>query len=194
MNDFYFKDKFFIPSIRLKNWDYSSSGFYFVTICTYQKQCFLGEIINGKMKLSKIGEIVYQEWINTKQIRKNIDLDEFIIMPNHLHGIIVIKNKLNVKINKYQFNVETSRRDVSTIKNIFKLKPNSLGSIIGQFKSKTTKKIHNLGYLNFHWQSRFWDHIIRNEKSLNEIRQYIKNNPLKWAEDEENPKNQQNHL
>ena len=99
-------------------------------------------------------------------------------MPNHFHGIPIIKD------------VETSRRDVSNIKETgqrpvsTQLKPDSLGSIIGQFKSICTKRIHKLGYKQFHWQPRFYDHIIRNETDLRRIRNYIQNNPLKWELDE----------
>lgn len=103
-SSFYFKNKFRIPSSRLKNWDYSSTGWYFVTVCIKDRRCILGEIKDKKIILSKYGKIVKTEWLKTKQIRKNIDLDEYIIMPNHLHGIIIIK-----------YPVETSRRDVSTI-------------------------------------------------------------------------------
>jgi REP element-mobilizing transposase RayT len=187
IDSFYYKNRFLIPSTRLKHWDYSSVGFYFVTTCTYQKRCYFGEIIKGEMKLNRLGKIVYEEWLKTKEIRKNVDLDEFIIMPNHLHGILIIKYKINVE----------THCNASLQKNVFnKFGPqrNNLASIIRGFKSKTTNRIHQLGFYNFRWQPRFYDHIIRNEKSLDEIRQYIKNNPLKWEEDEENPKNQKSPL
>jgi REP element-mobilizing transposase RayT len=88
---FYFNQKYLIPSTRLKYWDYSSVGFYFAIICTYQKHCYFGEIVEEEMRLNHLGKIVYEEWLKTKEIRKNVDLDEFIIMPNHLHGIVIIK-------------------------------------------------------------------------------------------------------
>lgn len=185
---FYYKNQYRIPSTRLKHWDYSSVGWYFVTICTYQKHCYFGNVVDGEMKLNQLGEIVYEEWIKTKEIRKNVDLDEFIIMPNHLHGIVIIK---------YKFNVVETHCYASIQKNGFnKFGPqrHNLASIIRGFKSATTTYIHQLGFYNFHWQSRFYDHIIRNEKSLDEIRRYIKNNPLKWEEDEENPKNKKSSL
>lgn len=167
-----FKENYRIPSNRLHTWDYRSPGYYFVTICVKNRECLLGEINDRKMYLSDIGKIVQEEWIKTSQIRSYITLDEFVIMPNHIHGII--------KINSY---VETSRRDVSTNKT---LQQHSLGSIVGQFKSISTKRIRII-FPSFAWQSRYYDHIIRNEKSLNAIREYIRYNPLKWNDDEENP-------
>jgi len=143
------------------------------------------------MKLSEIGKIAKKYWLEIPKHFKNTRLDEFIIMPNHIHGIIVIEYKIN-KI-KIINNVET-RHGVSLQKNennfnqFSKMVKNSISSIINQFKS-SVKRYANKNQIPFHWQPRFYDHIIRNEKSLDEIRQYIKTNPLKWEEDEENPKN-----
>ncbi len=130
------------------------------------------------MILNDLGKVAEEEWLKTKNIRKNVDLDYHVIMPNHFHGILIIKD------------VETSRRDVSMVIETgqrpvsTQLKPNSLGSIIGQFKSVCTKRIHKIGYDQFKWQPRFYDHIIRNENDLHRIRIYIQNNPLKWELDE----------
>lgn len=170
-----FKQKFCVESHRLPDWDYAQAGLYFITICTKNRECCLGEILNQEMKLSEMGEIVQDEWIKTEQIRRNLFLDHWVIMPNHLHGIIGIRDG----------NVETPRWGVSHTTLI----PNSLGSIVGQFKSKCTKRIWQAGYQYFGWQPRFYDHIIRDEETLGRIREYIKNNPLKWAEDKNNPKN-----
>ena len=87
-----FKNKYRIGSKRLKGWDYSGAGRYFVTICTGNRVCYFGDVADGKMKLSPIGEIVNDEWYKTEQVRQNVKLDEFVVMPNHLHGIIVITN------------------------------------------------------------------------------------------------------
>ena len=180
MDDLLFKDKYKIKSTRLKHYDYSSNGAYFVTVCTKDRECILGDIVNEKMKLSKIGEIISYECIKTEQIRQNVVLDEWIIMPNHFHGIVIIDN------DRVDCNVETPRRGVSTTpkRNPHhhpQWKPNSLGSIICQFKSITTKRIRSIGYHNFAWQPRFYEHIIRNEKELNRIREYIIINPLQWG-------------
>lgn len=172
-----YNNKYRIESARCSTWDYTSNGYYFVTINTYKHQYFFGNIIAGKMKLSIVGKIVAEEWQKTPQIRHNVQLDEWIVMPNHLHGIIIINNP-----------VETFRRNVST-KNQPILKPNSLGSIIGQFKSVCTKQIRQQGFTNFRWQTRFYDHIIRDKASLQRIRQYIVDNPAKWELDRNYPQN-----
>ncbi len=171
-----FKNKYKIKSIRLPHWDYSSCGGYFVTICTKNRECFFGNVSNKKMKLSQIGEIANKYWNEIPKHYKNVSLDEYILMPNHIHGIVIIEQLIPT--------VETPHCGVSTnTKNPHhkpQWKPNSLGSIICQFKSITTKHVRSIGSPNFSWQSRFHEHIIRNDNDLNRIRKYIKNNPLKW--------------
>ena len=99
-----YKNKYRIESARCPNWDYTSNGYYFVTICTHKRQCFFGNVNAGKMELSDIGFIIAQEWQKTPQIRSNVQLDEWVVMPNHFHGIIIIKNP-----------VETFRRNLAKI-------------------------------------------------------------------------------
>ena len=130
------------------------------------------------MQLSDIGKIVANEWQKTPQIRPTVKLDEWVVMPNHFHRIIIIDNP-----------AETFRRNASNISsqsnrstNESRLQPNSLGSIIGQFKSVCTKQIRQQ-HPHFRWQTRFYDIIIWNEKSLHNIRRYIINNPAKWSAD-----------
>jgi putative transposase len=173
-----FGNKYRIESSRLKDWDYSIPWWYYVTICTKHFRNWFGDVKDGKMILNELGKIVEEEWLKTKEIRSIVDLNYYIVMPNHFHGNIIIMD------------VETSRRDVSKEYETgqrpvsTQLQPNSLGSIIGQFKSICTKRIHKLGYEQFQWQPRFYDHIIRNEADLRRIREYIQNNPLKWELDE----------
>lgn len=177
-----FQNRYRIKSLRLPCWDYSKQGYYFVTICSKNFQHIFGEIVDGKIRLSKIGEIVEKEWLTTPRIRKNIQLDEWILMPNHLHGIIVINNEI---VNP----VETPRRGVSTKRNPRhnpQWKPNSLGAIICQFKSICTKRIRKSGFDFFAWQPRFYDRIIRNENEAIRIREYIHDNPLNWNIDSNN--------
>ncbi len=126
------------------------------------------------MILNEPGNIIEEEWLKTKNLRTNVDLDYYVIMPNHFHGIIILKDVETSRWDVSKEN-ETGHRPVST-----QLQPNSLGSIIGQFKSICTKRIRKLGYDQFQWQSRFYDHIIRNESDLRIIRNYIQNNPTKW--------------
>ena len=161
-----FKSKYRIESVRLRSWDYTSPGWYFVTVCTKNKENFFGDVIDGEMYLSEIGRIVSEEWMKTAIIRSNIMLDEWIVMPNHIHGILVILEQA--------INVETPRRGVSTRS---KWKPGTLGAILNQFKSISTKRIRRAGINVFAWQPRFFDHIIRSEDALSRIRTYIQNNP-----------------
>lgn len=199
-----FQNKYRIASTRLREWDYARVGMYFVTVCTRDRVRFFGEIVSDEMYLSPTGEIVSEEWQKTPQIRPNVELDAWVIMPNHLHGILAITHQMpvskldavetprrGVSTREDMTGVETFRRNVSTNPNApaARLQPNSLGSIIGQFKSVCTKRIWALGFRDFAWQSRFYDHVIRNEKSLQKIREYIINNPLRWEEDKENRAN-----
>jgi REP element-mobilizing transposase RayT len=167
-----FKNKYRIESVRLRSWDYASPGWYFVTVCTKNKENFFGDVIAGEMYLSEVGRIVSEEWMKTAIIRSNILLDEWVVMPNHIHGILVITERMP--------SIETPRRGVSTTS---KWKPGTLGAIINQFKSISTKRIRRTGTTAFAWQPRFYDHIIRNEDALSQIRNYIHNNPQKWEDD-----------
>ena len=119
-------------SIRLKEYDYSQAGEYFVTICTHDHECMFGEIINGEMRLNAIGKIVNEEWLRTTRIRPGIELDVFVLMPNHIHGIIVIKEESPIP-NVGTHSCASPQR-----------KPRSLGSIIAGFKSVATKRINEM--------------------------------------------------
>lgn len=179
MNTALFKNEFRILSTRLKNWDYSGNGMYYVTICAKDRQMYFGDIIGGQMELSRIGRIVQQYWQDIPKHYPFVILGEFIVMSNHIHGIIEIQNGNNRDNCRDE---ALPRLYIGKYPKMSKIspKPNSLSSIIGSFKSMCTKQIHKLYGPNFQWQSRFYDHIVRNEKSLNEIREYIRNNPLKW--------------
>ena len=167
-------------SIRLKEYNYASPGEYFVTICTHQRECLFGEIIKEEMVLNSLGLIVQEEWLKTEIIRPELELDEFIMMPNHLHGIIVINCEPEIK---KQAVVGT--HGCASLQR----KPRSLGAIIAGFKSAATKRINEERNMSRTpvWQPRFYEHIIRNDKELNNIREYIVNNPMQWHVDEENP-------
>jgi putative transposase len=173
-----FRDRYRIESARLPGWDYRTAGWYFVTVCTRDHTPFFGHVVDDDMILSPIGEIVAEEWQRTPEVRPNVDLDEWIIMPNHLHSILVIVDTPDI--------VETPRRGVSTGNHTptgQRLMAGSLGAIVGQIKSVCTKRVWAAGYIDFDWQSRFHDHIIRGEGSLRRIRQYIADNPRTWTED-----------
>jgi len=197
-----YKDKYRALSSRLKGWDYTSAGWYFVTICTQNRMPFFCEIMEGEMHLSPIGQVVAYEWQRTERIRSYVSLDEWVIMPNHIHGIIILypiesdvemsransHNKHKTSIHpEVLFHQSLNQRDVSTKKP--RLKAGSLGAIICQIKSICTKRIRSRGFRDFGWQAGYYDHIIRDNEDLGRIREYIYGNPDKWDEDVENPAN-----
>lgn len=186
-------------SIRLKEYDYSQSGFYFVTICCYQRQCLFGEIVDGVMELNQYGEIVAETYQWLSQRYPYLNLDEWIIMPNHFHGIMIISDKPRRGSSRTAPTIPNTpilnRKDVVlTDKNLPinpELKPKTLGRLIGVFKTVSTKQINltcNLPGTPI-WQRNYYEHIIRNEKSLNKIREYVVNNPLLWERDQLHPNN-----
>ncbi len=174
-----FKKKYRIPSSRLPGHDYGANGYYFITICTKNRERLFGQIKQDEMEYSVIGKIAENFW---KQIPVHFDfvlLDEWVIMPDHMHGIIVINNKRMVETHNY---VET-RHGASlqeNNKNKFgKLYNNSLQSIINHFKGSVTR-FANHHHIPFVWQPRYYERIIRNERELNIVRRYIRNNPKMW--------------
>ncbi|MGB5592933.1 MAG: transposase [Crocosphaera sp.] len=193
-------------SIRLRNYDYSQPGAYFLTICTYQRECWCGEIKNGQMCLNQLGKIVADEWLKTPKIRPNFQLDVWIIMPNHLHGIVIINDcssnqnqpglgannqnqpglaARNGSIPQDLGANQDNKRDLGARNAPLRQKPNSLSSFIAGFKSAVTKRI-NLLRQNTNipiWQRNYYESIIRDEKSLAAIRAYIINNPSCWQND-----------
>ena len=196
-----FQNKYRIPSTRLQHWDYGQPAAYFVTICTKGRENHFGDVINGKMNLSGVGIIADILWHEIKNHTPNIELGEFVVMPNHVHGIIIIHNSdnnigngdivetlhatsLRPPIHRNPHQPESKNEFMANISP----KSKSLPTIIRSYKSAVSKHAHRLGF-NFAWQSRFHDHIIRNEQSYQTISEYIMNNPLKWNEDKFNPTN-----
>lgn len=168
-------EKYRIASARLKEYDYSAPNWYFVTINTKNHKEYFGEIKNGKMNLNDLGKTAEEEWIKTPELRKNIELDYYVVMPNHFHGILIITETICRDV----------ARNVSTNKKYSEISPQagSLSTIIRGYKAAVTKRIHETGDKNFSWQARFYDRIIRNERELNAIRNYIEQNPLRWELD-----------
>ncbi len=180
-----FQNKYRIDSTRLKNWNYNDEAFYFVTICTENRIKYFGDIIDEKIVLSKIGLLVEKFWKEIPDHFESVRLNEFVIMPNHVHGIIEILNKpLDTLQNEY---VETLHCNVSTMSknnNFSKISPksDSLSTIIRSFKSVCSKEIHKLGY-HFKWQERFYDRIVRSNLELFRVKNYILENPKNWNKD-----------
>lgn len=180
-------------STRLKNYDYASDGYYFATICVKNKIEYFGEITNGKMELSEIGKIANQCWLEIPKHFPSVKLDEHIIMPNHLHGILIIETSVGVQDFEplQQRAQNTGAQDFVPPQRENKFQhiiSKSFGSIIRGFKVGVAKLCIQNNY-EFQWQKSFYDHIIRDEKSLNKIRKYIVNNPAKWELDKNNPEN-----
>ncbi len=152
----------------------SQNGFYFVTICTKDRIEYFGEIEDEKMILNDFGEIVKQQWTWLGERYSYVGIDEYVVMPNHVHGILIIDSE------EVGNGRDRSLQDNPT------QKVKSLPELIGAFKTTSSKLIHESGLSIFKWQKSFHDHIIRNDKSLDRIRKYIHYNPLKWEYDQEN--------
>ncbi|RYY69904.1 MAG: transposase [Chitinophagaceae bacterium] len=190
-----YQNKYRIPSARLKNWDYTSNGAYFITICTKNRKHYFGEISNGEMQLSPIGELAQQFWKEIPLHFPSVELGNFAVMPNHMHGILIISTvqTLHCNVSNISNNdKKTLHCNVSTDPNpdpddskknpIPSPKPGSISTIIRSYKSVVTKNAH---YSNkeFQWHSRFHDHIIRNSESFERIQNYIADNPANWGKD-----------
>jgi REP element-mobilizing transposase RayT len=174
-------------SHRLQTWEYRDTGAYFVTVCTHDRSPLFGRFAGEQLALSKFGDIVTNEWWRSAELREGIDLDSFMVMPNHVHGIIWIRREPTVGARR----ASPLRSDPG---NASRRQPQgaasgSLGAIVGSFKSAAAKRINQLRNTPGApvWQRNYHDRIIRSERELNAARQYILDNPRKWAEDKHNP-------
>jgi len=205
-----FQNKYRIASARLQNWDYAREGAYFITICTKDRLHYFGEIENKKMILSNMGVIADLMWHEIKNHAKNITLGEFVVMPNHVHGILIL-NGGNTDTDGD--GIDAGAADVGQASHVETLhatslrrptpqptqpsppptpqqtqmakispKSNSVSTIIRSYKSSVTKHGNRLGY-EFAWQARFHDHIIHNAQEFENIRNYIADNPRNWKKD-----------
>ena len=161
-------------SMRLQQFDYSKQGAYFITICAYHRACLFGKITNDQMVLNQFGIIAQNEWMQSSKIRNEVEMDVFIVMPNHVHGVVFIIEQGDQK---------QGERPLAPTDYGFKSK--SIGSLIAGFKSTVTKQINAIRGMPGApvWQRNYYDHVIRNEESLNIIREYIINNPITWQND-----------
>jgi putative transposase len=183
-------------SIRLKEYDYSQAGAYFITVCAWKKENIFGEIKNGEMLLNEYGQIVHGHWDAIPGLN-NAEIDEFIIMPNHIHGIVSLSNV------GAQF-IAPFRKTTTEKQGVMNIAPTeyngskqgainhapTVGEIVRAFKARCThaiNKLRNTPGVPL-WQRNYYEHIIRDDRELYAIREYIRYNPLKWDEDEENPK------
>ena len=189
-------------SVRLRSYDYRSAGAYFVTICTHQKEPILAEIVDGAVSPSSLGNVVWECWHQIPEHFPHVDLDEFIVMPNHLHGIVFINDSgVGATHASPDLTAVTEFPDMADVSITATddrarhasplLKPGrvkcSLGSIIGSFKSACTKRINesrNTAGMPV-WQRNYHERIIRNEEELYSLRDYILTNPSRWEGDGE---------
>ena len=171
-----FKNKYRVPSARAQWWDYGRDAAYFITICTANREHFFGQISNGKMQLSPIGVIADMCWFDIKHHAKHIELGAFVVMPNHIHGILILDgNNRPEKKSQPMHENEGKTRFQNQGKN-------TISAIVGSYKSAVSKHARRLGF-EFAWQPRFHDHIIRDEPAFQQISNYVLQNPLKWQED-----------
>ena len=185
-----FKNKFRSDSIRLQTWNYSKPGWYFVTICTKHHQHFFGEIHRENFKPSNIGNIAKLFWQNIPKHFSFIELDYYVFMPNHCHGIL-INDDHSRDIASAEKAIESNVSTANYANRMSEISPKkySLSSVIRSYKASVTKWCRNNGYPEFAWQPRFFERIIRNEKELYNIRKYIEQNPLKWEIEKNHPEN-----
>jgi REP-associated tyrosine transposase len=181
-------------SIRLKGYDYSQKGLYFITICTRHRSHIFGKIEKGKMILNEYGEIAEEEWERSEEIRNEIELCEYIIMPNHFHGIVEINAGANGRSPVRGISGvrdDSSNREIIICERenvIPKMQSRSVSSLVSGYKSVVTKRINQIRSMPGEklWQRNYWEHIIRNEDEYLRISNYIKNNPMKWYNDKLN--------
>ena len=196
-----YNNKYRIESVRLKNWDYRNNGAYFITINTGNRKHFFGEIINSEMQLSPIGEYAQNFWMEIPKHFPFVELGNFVVMPNHTHGILIINNpdpvislqcnemdkslQCNDSTGNQYFSDKSLQCNDSTGNQYFSdisPKSGSISTIVRSYKSVVSKHARLLNP-EFNWQPKFHDHIIRNSESFERIQNYIENNPSNWKED-----------
>jgi len=184
--------------LRLTYWDYSSEGVYFITICCQNRHSFLGKIEDNEMILSEIGLIASKYWLEISNHFLHVKLDEFVVMPNHIHGILILDYSLvwtrhGVSIQSsssenvgscHGMTLPSNQESNQNTNQFSKPVKNSISVIINQYKSSVKRWCNQNGSYHFRWQAKFYDQILHNENSIDMIREYICTNPKNWIEDE----------
>jgi putative transposase len=168
-------------SIRLQGYDYSQAGAYFVTMCAWERECLFGAVTaEGNLQLNECGQIVDEEWLRTPEIRPQVALDAYVIMPNHFHALLVIVGTVGAYCNTPLQKTDSPRLQSPS---------QTVGAIVRGFKSAATKQINLLRQTPGIpvWQRNYYERVIRDEAELNSTRQYIASNPTRWADDQDNP-------
>ena len=168
-------------SLRMKGYDYSLEGAYFITLRTHQRLCLFGEVVNGEIVLNQYGSIAFQQWIRLGNRFKRADFSTFVIMPNHIHGIIFIVRGAGEEFRMDHVQISPLRPYI-----IPNVTHGSLGAIVRAYKASVTYRINALhGFTNPPvWQRNYYDHVIRNEKEYEKIWNYLETNPQNWIEDQ----------
>jgi putative transposase len=178
-------------SIRLRGYDYAQAGAYFVTIVTRDRVCLFGEVINGEMRLNDRGGLIHSVWDELPDHYPGVKCDAFIVMPNHVHGIIVLANEGGVGESDVGAGLKPARTGLrpTTAPGAALNPAPTLSEIIRGFKTFSARRINQLRHMPATpvWQRNYYEHIVRGESELNRIREYIANNPLQWEFDQENP-------
>jgi putative transposase len=174
-----FRNRYRVESARLADWDDSRCGWYFVTVCTKDKKCLLGQVSDGRVVLSQGGLIAEDELRSIPGHYSNVMIDRFVIMPNHVHTIVVIEGE-------HQYSPDETRQAAS-LRPAHKPLAKSLAAIVGSYKSGVSRRCRLCGIADFAWQSRFHDHILRSNAAVNAVRDYIDKNPENWHEDTDYP-------
>lgn len=173
-----FKDKYRVPSARWSAWDYSSNAAYFITICTAHREHYFGEVVNGAMAFTALSQAASDCWQDIPAHFPFVVLDEFVVMPNHGHGIILINKPVGTDVETQNF----ASLQTQQTRNRFGPQSQNLASVVRGYKIGVTK-FSRQKEISFGWQERYHDHVIRNDDEHNRIRYYIQQNPSKWNED-----------
>lgn len=172
-------------STRLPQYDYALCGAYFVTICTRNREWLFGRVTDGTMQMSTYGEIAEEEWQRSALIRAELHLEEFIVMPDHIHGIVIIESIPNQDEKRDEKRVLMARKGAyhAPLRT-----PRSLATFVGAYKASVTRRIAALRGTDAVsvWQRNYFEHVIRNDDDLNRIREYIQTNPMRWASKRDN--------
>jgi len=169
---------------RLKGFDYSQAGSYFVTIGTSKGHHAFGGVKDGRMSLNAAGRIAWVEWLKLSERFLGVQLDEYVMMPNHLHGIIIIAKGTTMANAPQRFREHMHKMAEERVPQLKKpYQAPILGKIIGTYKGATARLIHLSGAIDFAWQERYFDSIIRDDRALQAMRRYMVNNPQSWHDD-----------
>ena len=170
-------------SVRLRGYDYSQAGAYFITICAQNRRCLFGSIAEGTMALNDAGRAVAACWLQIPDHFPHVELDEYVVMPNHIHGIVIIVGANNYSPVQSNHDSPVQSNNHSPLQKHPTGTARTIGSMVRGFKIGVTQWYRQRSVPSKIWQRNYWDHIIRNESELNRIRQYILNNPMQWEQD-----------